>query len=240
MELAQLVAIAAIVTAGSLLGGLSGFGYGLIAAPLLLIVGVPLPTIVVLNLGLQIVTRGLAAWRLCREVTSSAAYLIAGSVPGYVFGTVLLHRIDVGVLKVATGVVVILLAVVSLLQRHPVFVPGGKSFTAAGVVGGLLGATTSLSGVVPALVMAQARLPNRRFLADLAVYLVGSSVVGLAAVTLGGISAPHVWLLLAVSLPLSVLANQVGITVGGKLPQQVFRTLTIVIVICSGVAAIVS
>ncbi|ODU06144.1 MAG: hypothetical protein ABS81_05395 [Pseudonocardia sp. SCN 72-86] len=173
-------------------------------------------------------------------MTKRAAYLIAGSVPGYVIGIFVLHRIDVGVLKVATGIVVILLAIVQILQRRPAFAPGPGSFTTAGAVGGVLGVTTSLNGVVPALVMGQARVSNRQFLADLAVYLVGSSLVGLAAVTITGISAPNIWLLLLVSLPLSILANQLGITLGSKLPQRTFRAIMIAIIICSGVAAILS
>src|SRR5690606_3133236 len=135
---------------------------------------------------------------------------------------------------------VILMAVVSLLRRDPVLAPGGKTFAASGVVGGVLGATTSLNGVVPALVMSQARVPNRQFLADLAVYFVGSSVVGLVAVTVGGVSAPHAFEYFLVSVPLSVLANQLGLTWGAKLPQRVFRVVTIVVVICAGVAAIPS
>lgn len=240
MEPAQLAAVAAIVTAGSLLGGLSGFGYGLVAAPLLLTVGVPLPTIVVLNLVLGIITRSFAAWRLWREVTRNAVYLIAGSVPGYVLGTMLLRYADVDVLKVLTGVVVILMALVSLVQREPLFVPGRRSYVAAGVAGGTLGATTSLNGVVPALIMSQARVPNRQFIGDLAVYFVCSGVVGLVAVTVGGVTVPDPWLLLAVSVPLSILANQVGITFAGRLSPRVFRIITITVAICAGIAAIFS
>lgn len=239
MDPLQLVAVAAVVAGGSLLGGISGFGYGLVAAPLLLVVGVPLPSIVVLNLGLGIVTRGLAAWRLRRDVSRNAAFLIAGSVPGYALGTALLSGVDGNVLEVATGVVVIVLALLSLLRRESAFVPGPRSLVVTGVAGGTLGASTSLNGVVPALVLSQARLSNRQFIADLGVYFVGSSVVGLVAVTLAGISAPNAWLLFAVSVPLSVAANQLGLTLGTRLPPKVFRALTIVVVICAGVAAIV-
>lgn len=50
---ALLLGAAAILSA-ALLAGLSGFGYGLIAVPLLLLAGLPLPEIVVVNLALTV------------------------------------------------------------------------------------------------------------------------------------------------------------------------------------------
>ncbi|MQA04627.1 MAG: TSUP family transporter [Streptosporangiales bacterium] len=240
MDLTLIVVVAAIVAVASLLGGLSGFGYGLVAAPSLLAVGVPMPTIVLLNLGLGIITRGVALARLRRHVTRRATLLVAGSLPGYSVGALLLGRIDTEVLKVATGAIVIVLALVSLAMRKPAYQPAKGSFFFAGAAGGLLGATTSLNGVVPALVMTQARPPSREFIADLAAFFVGSSIFGLVAVLVGGISAPHGWLLLAISVPGSVAGNLIGTCAGTRLPAHVFRTIALFVVICAGVAAILA
>lgn len=240
MDPVLLAIVAAIVAVASLLGGLSGFGYGLVAAPSLLAVGIPMPSIVLLNLGLGIVTRGVAMVRLRRDVTRRAALLVAGSVPGYSAGALLLGRIDTDVLKVATGVIVIVLALVSLAMRKPAYIPARGSFLSAGAAGGLLGATTSLNGVVPALVMTQARPPNRQFIADMAAFFVGSSIFGLIAVLVGGIAAPHGWLLLAISLPGSIAGNLIGTSLGTRIPTGMFRTIVLCVVICAGVAAILA
>ena len=45
--------------AASFLGGVTGFGYSLVATPLLLLLGFPLPFAVTVNLALAFVTRHL-------------------------------------------------------------------------------------------------------------------------------------------------------------------------------------
>jgi hypothetical protein len=53
----DLIAGALVVVAASFLGGVTGFGYSLVATPLLLLVGFPLPFVVTVNLALACVTR---------------------------------------------------------------------------------------------------------------------------------------------------------------------------------------
>lgn len=240
MELAQLLAAVSVVTVAALLGGITGFGYGLVSTPLLLAVGLPLPTIVVLNLVIGAVTRGTAAWRFRKEVSRRSAYLIAGSVPGYAVGTALLANVDLDWLETAAGVLVIALAIASIVPRGPKVSAGPVSSVVAGAMGGTLGATTALNGVLPALLLSHARLPARPFIGELAVYIVASNLVGLVAVTVGGISAPHLAVLVAASLPLAVLANIGGTTLGPRLPAKVFRAITLALVLTAGVVAIVS
>ncbi|MQA81137.1 MAG: TSUP family transporter [Streptosporangiales bacterium] len=240
MEPAQLLAAVSVVTLAALLGGITGFGYGLVSTPLLLAVGLPLPTIVVLNLILGTITRGTAAWRFRREVSRRSAFLIAGSVPGYAIGTALLVEVDLDLLETAAGVLVITLAIASIVPRGPKVGAGPVSCLVAGAAGGTLGATTALNGVLPALLLSHARLPARPFIGELAVYIVASNLVGLVAVAVGGVSAFRLGPLVAVSLLPAVLANIAGTTLGPRLPAKAFRAVTLALVLTAGVVTIIS
>src|ERR671914_712903 len=79
----DLLAGALVVTAASFLGGVTGFGYSLVATPLLLLLGFPLPFVVTANLALACVTRISVAYRFRSDARPRrAAGLIAGSFLG--------------------------------------------------------------------------------------------------------------------------------------------------------------
>lgn len=240
MDYGLVVVAAVAVGAGAFLGGVSGFGYGLVASPSLLALGIPLPTVVVLNLMIGMLTRITVVWRLHTHITRRAWLLVVGSVPGYVAGSVLLASVDTHWLKVAAGILVIGLALVQMVPRRPRIHVGTAQCVTAGTVGGTLGATTSLNGVVPAMLFSQADTPPRQFIADLALYFVASNAVGLAATSLTGISAPHLWIYFAALLPASVAANAVGVSLAPRLPARTFRAITLAVCIVAGLAAILT
>lgn len=240
MDYGLVAAVAGAVGAAAFLGGVSGFGYGLVASPLLLALGIPLPTVVLLNLTLGLVTRITVVARLHAHITRRAWLLVAGSVPGYAAGAVLLRSVDTHWLKVAAGALVICLAVVQLVPRLPRLRVGTAQCLAAGAVGGTLGATTSLNGVVPAMLFGQADTPPRRFIADLALYFVASNAVGLAATSLAGVSAPQLWTYFIALLPVSVAANAIGVTLAPRLPYRTFRAITLVVSVGSGLVAVLT
>src|ERR687893_3328182 len=133
----DLLAGALVVAAASFLGGVTGFGYSLVATPLLLILGFPLPFVVTANLALACVTRISVAYRFRGDSTPGrAAGLIAGSVPGLWLGAVVLTTVDDATIKLAAGLVVMGAAVLlwrALNAPPPREVPGAP--VAAGLAG---------------------------------------------------------------------------------------------------------
>src|SRR5919199_6833707 len=100
------------VTMASFLGGVTGFGYSLVATPLLLLVGFPLPFVVTANLALAFVTRISVAYRFRADLwPRRVAGLIAGSVPGLWLGAVVLTSLNESTIKLAAGVVAMAAAV---------------------------------------------------------------------------------------------------------------------------------
>ena len=106
---------------------------------------------------------------------------------------------------------------------------------AAGFAGGFLGATTSLNGVAPVLLLARDKAAPRSFIADLALYFVATN--GLALLLLlaeGALSRAALYPAFLLWLPGSLLGNWLGAVVGPRLPEQSFRRLTLFIVVVAG------
>jgi uncharacterized protein len=233
----ELLAGAFVVAAASFLGGVTGFGYSLVATPLLLLVGFSLPFVVTANLALACVTRISVAYRFRSDARPGrAASLIAGSIPGLWLGAVVLTTVDVSTIKLGAGLVVMAAAV--LLWRAvnappPREMPGAA--VAAGFAGGFLGAATSLNGLGPVLLLARDKAAPRSVLADLALYFVASNALGLVVLLVaGGLETDALYPAFLLWLPGSLLGNWAGTTIGPSMPETVFRRLTLAIVFVAG------
>ena len=226
------------VAIASFLGGVTGFGYSLVATPLLLLIGYDLRFVVTVNLALALVTRIMVAIRFRRSAwPRRVALLIGGAIPGLWLGVAILKTVDPDDIKVAAGIVTMVAA--GLLARSVRAPPPQRTIpgaaAVAGFFGGFLGASTSLNGVAPVLLLARDKASPRSFLADLAMYFVGANAIGLAM-----LAARHTIRTAALSpafllwLPGSLLGNWLGTTLGPRLPEVAFRRLTLVIIFVAG------
>jgi uncharacterized membrane protein YfcA len=226
-----------VVLAASFLGGVTGFGYSLVATPLLLILGFDLPFVVTANLALACVTRIPVAVRFRSDAKPGrAAGLIGGSVPGLWLGAVVLTTVDDSTIKLCAGLVVMVAAVLlwrAVTKPPPREVPGAP--VAAGFAGGFLGAATSLNGVAPVLLLARDKAEPRSVLADLALYFVASNAIGLVVLLAeGALDSDAMFPAFLVWLPGSLAGNWAGTVVGPRLPETGFRRLTLAIVFLAG------
>jgi uncharacterized membrane protein YfcA len=231
-----------VIFVGMLIGGVTGFGSSLVTTPFLLLLGAPLQLVVTANLLMVLVTRvGVAArWRT-HITPRRPLLLILGSVPGLYLGTALLSWVDVSTLKRTAGVVTILAVVVQVWNaRRPPPPPILGAPLVAGLLGGILGVTTSLNGVPPAILLARDRLAPRAFQADLAVYFVASNAIALGLLAVRGRFATAALIPITLWLPVALIGNIVGSTLGGRLPDRAFRTLTYVVVFVAGIVTMVT
>lgn len=226
-----------------LLSGATGFGFGMLSTPLLLTSGFSLPFVVTANLTISILTRISIVYQLRAAVmVRRVAALIAGSIPGLYAGAWTLAVVDRALIQTATGLLIMATAIALLwMSRRPPprAIPGAP--LAAGIAGGFLGATTSLSGIPPALLLARDRAKPVSFLADLAVYFVVANSLGLCLLYLRGelvrdalLPASALW------LPGALLGNFLGVQLGRRLPVQTFRALVLGLIFVSGLLAVVT
>jgi uncharacterized membrane protein YfcA len=247
VNVALLVAGGVVVLGASFLGGLTGFGFSLVCAPILLLAGFGLADVVAVNLVIGLVTRLTTIVRLRRSVNRRrSAYLVLGCVPGLLLGLLTRDVIGGDGLKAAAGGVAVVVAGY-LMLRSPASratgaepVPPGTS-AVAGLLGGFLGITTSLNGPPPVILLARQNAEPREFVADLAVYFVFCNGLALVLIGLGGGLTPEpLGLLLLCWLPGAMLGNAAGLTYGGRLPVAMFRRMTLGLVLVTGLTTLIT
>lgn len=234
----ELVIGGAGILVASLLGGATGFGFGLVGAPVLLAVGLPLRAVVPVILSLALLSRLVSVWQLRRHlVWSRAGRLIIGSIPGICVGLVVRGAVDTHILKMFAGVIAIGAALVLTFRSGDRGTGTTKpsAALAAGACGGFTGVTISLNGVPPALLLTRERIEQRSFVADLTIYYIASNIITLTLLTTSNPSTLSVLSrYVLVWLPVSVIGNQIGIRSARFLPYRIFRGISLTVVLVSG------
>ena len=214
--------VLAIVAAGAVAAAVqvvSGFGFSLVAAPVVVAVTDPVTTVSMLAVAATLVSAvTLAAGRHRPEVLGgTAAALIAWALPGVALGVLIVSRLPADAIRAAIG----LLVLAALVQRHvPALRPHGGSarpwaLPAAGAASGALTTSTGLNGP-PLVVYLTARdVPSRTARDTLALIFV---VLGLLATLALGVSGE-------LTLPTETLALLPAAALGALLGHRVFDRL---------------
>lgn len=158
-----------------------GLGLGLIGAPIVTLLAPALTPGSML-----VATAALPLLILARETLHTdwrgASWALAGRVAGTVGGIWVLAVMSLRTLGIVVGAVV--LAVVALSIREAVLPRTRATLVTAGVISGVTGTATSISGPPVALLYQDESGPRVR--ATLSVYFIAGNSIGLAALALSG------------------------------------------------------
>lgn len=224
-------------------GGLVGFASSLLLLPVLLLLDVPLPEAVALNLTLAVLTRLPSVVALRRHVDRRrTATMLLGSMPGSALGLVVVRVVPAPALEVGAGVLVLLsgLYLVRVPRRSLASTSPGDGVTAlAGACSGMLGVTTSLNGVPPAVLLARSGATVQTRLADLTFYFVVGNCLTLVLLSIiGGLSTTQGSTTLITWLVAGLSGNIAGLWLAERIELAVFERLTTWLVLLSGVVAL--
>lgn len=209
-----------------------GFGFSLLAVPLLGLVIDPKDAVAVSLVGLLVNSAGLA-WNERRHIDWPAArWLLIGAVPGLPVGLLILEAISTDglriVLAIAVGAAVAVLASGFTIRSGSRAVEGGAGF----LTGAL---TTSLNTNGPPTVLAlQARgLEPHRFRPTTSAVLGLTSLVGAGLFAAAGRFTTDVISAAAVAIPALGVGWFGGAAVRRRVPAQLFRRVVLGLLVVS-------
>ncbi len=174
------IAIVAVV-AGACLQGSLGFGLGLVAAPVLVILDSRLVPGVILGIGVPLTY--LMAWRERRSLdVRGVSWAIAGRMVGTVFGTLAVVALTERAL--ALFFAFSLLTAVALSVVGLSVTPTPRTMLAAGVGSGFMGTATSVGG--PPMALLLQREEGAELRASLAAFMAFGATFSLVALVSAG------------------------------------------------------
>jgi uncharacterized membrane protein YfcA len=229
---------AAAVAAGAALQSATGFGFSLVAAPLVFATVEPEEAVgLMILLGTEVNLLTLAGERRRPQpVVRECVWILAAALPGAVAGVALLRALDPVALQVAvsSGVVATLAARHLAAGRH---LPAWGGPIAGAAAGGLTTSTTTAGP--PMLVYLIGRNLTPAQLRDtLPVCFLGLSVIGIAALVITGTSgAVPDGLLVAILVPVVAVAHVAGRPLFGALAASGSYEQVVTVILLVAVAA---
>lgn len=182
-DVSLLAAVTAFaVFAGAALQAATGFGFGLVAAPLLFAATSPEEAVgLMMILGLEINTLTLTGERRRpRPLRAEALALVGWAVPGMLAGVFVLRSLDATTLQVIVTVGVLASLLVRRIRPAP-GAPGFWALPAAGLASGALNTATSTAGPPLVLYLLRRRAEPVQVRDTLTVIFFTFSVLGVAA-----------------------------------------------------------
>jgi len=241
LDFLQLLVFLAATFAASLIAGLVGFAFALIAAGPWLHVLAP-TQVTTLLVAFALVVQGWSVWKLRASIRPRRLLpFVAGGAIGVPLGVALLRWLSAGELRVGTGIFLIVYALYGLLRPTlPQFTQSGAAADMGiGVANGILGGATGFAGIVVTIWSGLRGWPKDE---QRAVFQpTGVATFVMIALWLGGAGmvATDTVLLFAIGLPAVLAGTWAGFRLYGRLDESGFRKAVLVLLLLSGASLVI-
>jgi uncharacterized protein len=225
---------------GGATSGLSGFAMGIVLTGIWLHIITPGQT-ATLIVGFGLWTQGYAIWKLRHALSwRKVAPFIVGSAIGVPTGAMLLTHINPAYMRSGVGVLLVLYGIYSLAR--PTFKPvhaGVPIDVGIGVLNGLLGGLTGLTGII-VTIWCQAR-GWPKDVQRTVFQPVNLAAIVMAAISLGfsGTFTAETVSLYLLGLPVLLAGLWSGFKLYGSLDDAAFRKVLLLLLLVSGLTLIV-
>ncbi len=218
----------------------SGFGYALVATPLLTFVIEP-KSVVVINIILGSAINILVLFYTRQYIDlKRVAFICLGSIAGVPLGAYLLLKLDPSIIKLTIAVLVIPFSVLLLLGHSHQFKREALGCSIAGFMGGILGASTSFAGPPVVLFLLNQGLVKERFVGTLAAYFLFTGVMTIGAFSSLGMITTDLLTKVVIFLPTLWLGSYIGIKLLPRVNTTLFRKIASSIVSVAALVLIVT
>jgi uncharacterized protein len=222
--------------------GAIGFGFPLLAIPLISTLWEPKHAVVLVSLASLVNNLGVAVRPGgTRETFRRMLPVLAGMLVGTAIGAFLLASVPSGVLAMVVGIAALVFASVAILKPDLAVPPHLERYLALpmGLFGGILGGSTGIAGPFVVSYTHALKLSKLQFVYALTwIYLIGAIVQVTTYAQLGLFDA----LTLAMGL-ISCLPNFLGVGIGFRIQDHIdhalFRKIVVLVIGVSGIGLVV-
>ena len=240
LETSLILVAAAVVLIAAFTQGLTGFGFVMLGAPLMGLLVEPkvvVPTVLVQSSIINIVIL-IRAWRWI-NTRRDLALAIPGALASPL-GAYFLVTFDQSSLKVITGLVVTITAIIMLTGYRKVVSQDIRGCVPVGAVSGLLNASTGLAGPAVVLYFANQGVASSEFRSTIVAHFLLITIITFPIFLFGDIFTRDQVIFSIILLPFALVGSILGVLVSKFVTQSVFLKIALLLVIFAGVSSSVA
>lgn len=229
-----------IIIFSAMVQGATGFGFSLLAVPLLAFV-LPLNVIVPILVLFSLLLNVIVFFKLQGHVDKVKIGILIGfgliSIP---IGINALQGLDENIIKLAVGIIVIVSAVAMNFGIKIHFKNEKVAYGLTGILSGILNGASSLSGPPVILMLSNEGVEKSTFRKTLATYFLALNLFSIPMFVLNGMVTTEVLSKSVILLPALIIGVLIGVGLGNKLPEKIFRKITLTLIFLMGIMTIIS
>lgn len=230
----------AIVLLASFINTLTGFGFALVSLPTLVMVMDAKAAVVLTNM-LYCLLGPIFLWSARRHVDGPMlATLLLSSFAGLPLGTLVLLAMGESLLRLLIGSAIVVVALVLISNYQRPFSHGRRAAVAVGFIVGVLTTSITVSGPLAVLFLSNQGASKERLRATVGVFLLGMMPPTIALFFLSGLVTPTIVATAAQLAPAVLVGYLVALRVLPAVDPLLFRRVTILLVLGSGLTLVAS
>jgi len=225
---------------GGVTTGVAGFAMGLVVSGVWLHILTPMQT-AALIVGYALLAQSFTIWKLRHALSwrKVMPFIIGGAV-GVPLGTMLLAYINPAYLRIGVGVLLVLYSIYGLVK--PAFKPinaGVPADTGIGFFNGLLGGMTGLGGIIVTVWCQMRGWPKDLQRTVFQPVILAAQAMTAISLAVAGAYTTETIKLYLYGVPALAAGVWIGLKLYGKLDEDAFRKVILVLLLVSGVSLVI-
>ncbi|MBN2796149.1 MAG: sulfite exporter TauE/SafE family protein [Clostridia bacterium] len=229
-----------VILFAAMVQGATGFGFSLVAVPLLSFV-MPLDLIVPILVLFSLILNVVVFVKLEGHIDKKKiALLVLLGMIGLPIGIYILRFVNEDYIKFVVGVLVMISSLAMYFNVKAHFKNVYFTYGAVGLISGILNGSSSLSGPPVILMLSNEGVNKSDFRKTLATYFMVLNIVSIPMFFLQGLITSEVIKSAAFRLPGMLIGVYLGLVIGHRIPEKLFRKITLVMIFIMGIITTVS
>lgn len=229
-----------IITISALVQGITSFGFSLLAVPLLAII-LPLDQIVPMLVVYSLILNIIVFANLKGKLDKKQILLLVGfglvSIP---IGIYALRVVDETWIKLLVGIIVILSSIAMNFGIKIKFKNQNIAYGLTGFLSGILNGASSLSGPPVILLLSNEGVNKENFRKTLSTYFMTLNLFTIPMFLMNGLLTEEVMTTSFKLFPALLIGTFTGLKFGNKIPDHIFRKITLGLIFIMGILTLVS
>lgn len=229
-----------IIFFAAMIQGVTSFGFSLIAVPLLALLmplDIIVPMLVLFSLILNILVYSKIDGHINKKQIAILIFCGLISIPIGIYG---LSVVDDKIIKLVVGLIIVVSALAMQFGFKVTFKRQNIAYGLTGFLSGILNGASSLSGPPVILLLSNEGADKNNFRKTLATYFMTLNLFSIPMFLLSGFLTGEVMLDSIKLFPALLVGTLLGIKLGDKIPDGIFRKITLVLIFVMGVLTLIS
>lgn len=220
--------------------GATGFGFSLVAVPLLSFV-MPLTRIVPILVLYSLILNVIVFTKLKGHVDKKKiTLLVTMGMVGIPIGVYILRFVHEDYIKFVVGILVMISSMAMFFNFKAHFKNQFLTYGTVGLISGILNGSSSLSGPPVILMLSNEGVNKQDFRKTLATNFMVLNIITIPMLLLQGVITTKILTSSVLRLPGMLLGVYIGLKIGHMIPEKIFRKITLVMIFAMGLMTTIS